>query len=315
MREITDYDAFNRPFTLVFTAYRAPLGSSLTFALGHAFLTALQRGAWHIGYSDVYGYPSFNRPDTGGVSLGVMRRFADIGRVQRIGFGQRIGFLGGVVTYERVVPAPQAVIISDTGLIADPSAPLGGPFAPYQNVRLNAVVGVRDLSFREARGFDGLAAVQNLATGVQFGALLGHGNDTFLSGDLYAGLGSSRSFAGLRFEGEARHDETANEWDSMVESGRMAWYLKPSDAHVVIISDESSGGWHVRIPFQLSLGAWPGGVRGYQNSRIVGAIRNVARGEDEQLAPRLQVTRHAGVGSGDIRRCWAGLAGATRRTA
>ena len=141
--EVIAYQALRRPHTLAFEAYRAPLGSTLRLAFGHAFFTDLQRGAWHVGYSNVNAYTSFIRPDTDAVSLGVVRRFADVGRVLRVGFGRRVGFVGGLLTYERVTPAAQAVIISDSGLIADTSAPLGGPFPRYENVRLNAVVGVR----------------------------------------------------------------------------------------------------------------------------------------------------------------------------
>ena len=292
--QVVSYQAFGRPYTFASVAYRAPLGSTLTLALGHAFLTALQRTAWHIGYSNVNAYTSFVRPDSGVISLGVVRRFADIGSVQRIGFGRHIGFLGGLLTYERVAPAAQAVVITDSGLVADTSAPIGGPFARYQNVRLNAVAGVRSLSFLEVRGFDALAAEQDVARGVQLGAVVGQGNDTFLSTDLYAGLGSPRSFAGLRVAGEARHNPGANRWDSMVASGRLAWYWKPADAHVVIASDEFSGGWRMRIPFQLSLGAEPGGVRGYRDSRVVGALRSVVRLEDRWFLG--QVTQYVGLG-------------------
>ena len=292
--QVVSYQAFGRPYTFASVAYRAPLGSTLTLALGHAFLTALQRTAWHISYSNVNAYTSFVRPDSGVISLGVVRRFADIGSVQRIGLGRHIGFLGGLLTYERVVPAAQAVVITDSGLIADTGAPIGGPFARYQNVRLNAVAGVRSLSFLEVRGFDALAAEQDVARGVQLGAVVGQGNDTFLSTDLYAGLGSARSFAGLRVTGEARHNPGANRWDSMVASGRLAWYWKPSDAHIVITSDEFSGGWRMRIPFQLSLGALPGGVRGYRDSRVVGALRSVVRLEDRWFLG--QVTRFVGLG-------------------
>jgi hypothetical protein len=305
--QAVDYQAFGRPYTLAFAAYRAPLGSTLALALGHAFLTDLQRTAWHVGYSNVNAYTSFIRPDTGVVSLGVVRRFADIGSVLRVGFGQRIGFIGGLLTYERVAPASEAVVITDSGLVADASGPIGGPFAGYENVRLNAVVGVRTLSFLEVRGFDALAAVQDVATGIQFGAVLGQGNDTFLSGDLYAGLGSTRSFTALRVEGEARHDPGANRWDSMVASGRVAWYVKPSDAHVIIASDEFSGGWRARIPFQLALGGAPAGVRGYENSRVVGAVRSVARLEERWSLG--QITRHVGLGLAsfaDAGLVWAG---------
>ncbi len=292
--QFTDFQAFGRPYTLGVVAYRAPLGSTLSLALGHEFLTDLQRSAWHVGYSNVNSYTPFVRPDTDIISLGVVRRFADIGSVLRVGFGRRIGFVGGLVTYERVIPAGQAVVISDSGLVPDTTAPLGGPFRPYQNVRVNAVVGLRDLSFLEVRGFDGLRSVQDVARGMQFGAIVGHGKDTFLSADLYAGTGSSRSFFGLRVEGEARHDPNTHRWDSMIGSGRLAWYVKPGDAFIIILDDEFSGGWRMRVPFQLSLGALPGGVRGYHNSRAAGAERNVVRVEGRWSLG--QLTQHVGLG-------------------
>ena len=292
--EVVDYQAFGRPYTLAFETYRAPLGSTLRLAFGHAFFTALQRSAWHIGYSNVNAYATFVRPDTDAVSLAVERRFADIGSVVRVGFGRRVGFIGGLVTYERVTPAAQAVVISNSGLVADTTAPIGGPFPRYENVRLNAVVGVRNLSFLEVRGFDGLRAVQDVARGVQFGIVAGRGNDTFLSADLYAGVGSRRLFVALRAEGEERHGPGAKRWDSMVASGRLAVYLKPSDNHIVIASGEFAGGWRMRIPFQLTLGAPPGGVRGYHASRVVGAVRRVARLEDRWSLGNLN--RHVALG-------------------
>jgi len=305
--EVIAYQIFDRPHTLAFEAYRAPLGSTLKLAFGHAFFTDLQRGAWHVGYSNVNAYTSFVRPDTEAVSLGVVRRFADVGRVLRVGFGRRVGFVGGLLTYERVTAAAQAVIISDSGLVADTSATLGGPFARYENVRVNAVVGVRSLSFLEVRGFDALAAVQDVARGVQFGVIAGRGNDTFLAADLYAGAGSRRSFAAVRVEAEARHGPGADGWGSMVASGRLAWYLKVSDAHIIIAGEEISGGWRMRLPFQLTLGALPGGVRGYRDSRVVGAVRSVARVEDRWSLGRLN--RHVGLGFAtfsDAGIVWAG---------
>ena len=58
---------------------------------------------------------------------------------------------------------------------------------------------------------------------------------------------------------------------------------------------------------QLTLGALPGGVRGYRNSRVVGAVRSVARVEERWSLG--QVTRHVGLGLAtfaDAGRLWAG---------
>jgi hypothetical protein len=311
----TASQAFGRPWTLTFTAERAPLGGALTLALGYPFLTDLQRTAWHAGGSDANRYVSFVRPESDALSLGVRRRFWDLGGVRRLGRGRRSAFLGVLFTEESVTPAARVVVVSDSGLVVDTSAALGGPVPAYRNVRLNAVIGVRALSFMAVRGFDALTAVQDVATGVQLGTLVARGtprfgasdDDVFISADLYAGLGSATSFAALRIEGEGRQNRRTNRWDSMVGSGRLAWYLKPAAAHVLIGSVEFAGGWRKRVPFQLRLGDRQGGVRGYPASRVAGAVRSVARIEQRWLIGGL--TKHVAVGLAtfaDAGRVWAG---------
>jgi hypothetical protein len=309
------YQAFGRPYTLTFAAERAPLGGKATLALAYPFLTDLQRIAWHVGGSNANRYLSFVRPEGDALSLGVRRRFWDVGGVRRIGGGRRSAFLGVLLTEESVTPASRIVVVSDSGLVADTSTALGGPIPAFRNVRLNAVVGVRALSFMAVRGFDALTAVQDVATGVQLGTLVGRGtprfagndDDLFISADLYAGLGSSTSFAALRFEGEGRQDRGTNRWDSMVGSGRLALYIKPSAAHVFISGVEFAGGWRKRVPFQLRLGDRQGGVRGYSASRAAGAVRSVVRIEERWLVGGL--TKHVAVGLAtfaDAGRVWAG---------
>lgn len=307
--------AFGRPYTLALVAERAPLGSTLTLALGHAFLTDLQRTAWHAGYGDVNRFASFVRPEGDDLSLDVGRQFWDIGGVRRIGIGRRRAFVGALLTHERVTPAERAVVISDTGLVADTSAALGDPIPAYRNTRINAVIGVRALSFMTVRGFDALTAVQDVATGVQLGTLVGRSlrrlgagdDDLFVAADFYAGLGSTTSFAALRVEGEARKPRDTGRWDSIVGGGRLAWYIKPAAAHVFIASATFGGGWRERVPFQLRLGDREGGVRGYHASRVAGAVRSVARVEERWTIGA--VTRHAVLGVAtfaDAGKVWAG---------
>jgi hypothetical protein len=311
------HQAFGRPYTLGVVADRAPLGGTVSVALSHAFITDLQRTAWHFGFDDLHRYTSFARPDSGALALGARRRFAAAGGVLRIGHRRPGAFVGGLLTHERVVPAARAVVVSDSGLVADSSAQLGGPFASVHNVRLNAVIGVRSIAFMAVRGFDALSAAQDVATGVQVGAVVGRGvswfgtgdDDVFLAGDLYAGVGSATSFAALRVEGEARHDRNSDRWDSVIGSGRLAWYFKPSAAQILIGSAEFSGGWRWRhrMPFQLMLGDRHAGVRGYGDSRVAGSVRTVGRLEARRVIGRL--TRHVLVGLAtfaDAGRVWAG---------
>jgi hypothetical protein len=300
--EGTAYQVFGEPYRLSVAAERAPLGSRVSVALGLPFFTDLQRAAWHVGFSDVNRYLHFVPPEGEAISLGVERRFWDAGGVRRLGLGRYVAFAGALLTAESVTPAGVAVVVSDSGLVADTTDALGLPASAYRNLRGNAVVGVRALSFMTARGFDALTGAQDVATGVQLGTVVGrgtsrfgnHDDDLFVAADLYAGWGSVSSFAAFRIEGEARRDSGGDHWDSLVGSGRLAWYLKPADAHVVIGSVEFSGAWRQRVPFQLMLGDHDGGVRGYAGSRSAGARRTVVRLEERWAMGRL--TRHGSFG-------------------
>jgi len=300
--QLVAYQAFGRPYTLELVADRTPLGSTVSFALGHPFITDLQRSAWHVGFRDLHDYTLFLRPDGQAIALGARRRFADVGAVVRIGVRRRSAFLGALVTEERMTVAAQPVIVSDSGLVADTSMPIAGPFASVHNVRLNAVVGLRSIAFLTVRGFDALTGVQDVARGVLFGAVAGRSvpwfgagdNDLFFAVDFYAGLGSASSFAGLRVEGETRRDQNTDRWSSMIGSGRLAWYFKPSAASVLISSGEFAGGRLARFPFQLRLGDREGGVRGYAASRVAGGVRTVAHLEARQSIG--QLSRHLALG-------------------
>src|SRR5256714_5828040 len=208
--QLVAQQVFDRPYTLALVADRTPLGSTVSAALGHVFITDLQRSAWHVGFRDVHDYTSFLRPDGQSIALSARRRFADYGGVVRIGLAGRSAFVGGLVTHELVTPAAQAVIVSDSGFVADTSTPLTGPFALARNMRLNAVVGVRSVAFRTVRGFDALAGAQDVATGIQFGAIGGRRGpgvraaryDLFSSPQFFARAGSPPSFSAPRGGGE-----------------------------------------------------------------------------------------------------------------
>ncbi len=282
------HQVIGQPYMLAATIKRSPLGGELAFALGHAFLTDLQRAAWHVGIGNVDRYETFVVPEGDALSLDVRRKFADIGGVRRLGVGRHIAFLGALLTHEDVVSGNGFVVISDSGLVPKGRVTLTDSGVSYRNSRVNGVAGVRALSFMPVQGFDALSAVQDVATGVQFGALAGGtipgsgttDDDFFVSTDLYAGVGSATSFSAVRIETEARNDRRTDAWNSFVGSGRLAWYLKPAAAHVMIASAEFAGAWRERVPFQLALGDQQGGVRGYVASRDAGAVRGVARVEE-----------------------------------
>jgi hypothetical protein len=307
--------AFGGPVRVETAAERTPLGGGFTVTAGHAFLTDLQRVAWHVGYGAERGYASVTRPDGDALSLGLRRRLWDAGGVRRVGVGRFRAFVGGLVTGEHVGSARAAVVVTDTGLVADTGATLRDRYAAFGNVRLNAVLGVRALAFMPVRGFDALAAVQDVATGVQLGTLVGWGvprlgasdSHRFLSADLYAGGGSATSFVAVRVAGEARQPLSTHRWDAVAGSARLAWYVKPAATSVIVAGAELSGGTRTRIPLQLALGARDGGVRGYAASRAVGAVRAVARLEERWTLARPRGRAALGIaGFVDAGKVWAG---------
>ncbi|MFW6199921.1 MAG: hypothetical protein ACOC8K_05060 [Gemmatimonadota bacterium] len=306
---------FGRPYRGQARAERATLGSELRVELGHPFFTDLQRTGWHMGFGDERRFTSHLRPVGEEISLEVRRRFWDVGIVRRIGVGRYSAFAGGLLTRESVIPGSRPVIVSDSGLVAVEDAALGGPFPAYRNLRVNGVLGVRALSFMPVRGFDAVEAVQDVAVGAQLGVLLGRGipefgddeKDWFISTNLYGGLGSPRSFAAVRIEGEARRDAESSRWESMVVSGRLAWYLEPAPSRIVIGSLELGGAWRQRLPVQLALGDRGGGVRGYADSRVAGAVRSVARLEGRWTLDGFGERAAVGIaGFADAGRVWAG---------
>ncbi|HEX6965698.1 MAG TPA: BamA/TamA family outer membrane protein [Gemmatimonadaceae bacterium] len=310
-----DYHTFGRPYRFSVSGQRDPHSTSFSTALGHEFLTNLQRSAWHLGYSDVTDYVSFRRPAGDNLSLNMDRQLWDVGGVGRIGLAGKRAFAGLLLTHEHAQPAHDGVILSDSGLVADTNAALHDRFTGYESLRLSGVIGARLLSFMPVHGFDALTAEQDMAKGAQLGMILGRGltyfgssdRDNFASADLYAGVGTPASFLGLRVQGEGREDRTTKQWNGIVASGRLAWYLRPSMRQTIIASGEFSGAWRSLLPFQLALGDAEGGVRGYGDAHLAGGQRAVARLEDRWVLGHL--TQWAGIGAAafvDAGKVWAG---------
>jgi hypothetical protein len=133
--------------------------------------------------------------------------------------------------------------------------------------------------------------------------------DYFMSTDIYYGRGSPNSFGGIEFMGERRRDLDTHTSDGVLASGRAAWYSHPGRKHTSIIDFEFSGGWHQRVPFQLTFADRDGGMPGYGSSSLGGAQRAVMRMEDRyRLGHIRQLAALAGAVWVDAGRLWAGEA-------
>ncbi|MFL5575256.1 MAG: hypothetical protein ACJ79S_04740 [Gemmatimonadaceae bacterium] len=315
---VTDFQFAGRPYVLNLDARRQPLGGEVLSSIAHPYLTDLQRIAWRGFYGDGRDYVRFVRPDSvapGDPSISVHREYWDVGALVRIGRPGRLSLFGLSLSRERESSDQAPFVVTDSGIVPDTAAELAGRYASFRAARLNALWGIRDIRFMTVRGFDALTAPQDVRRGFQLGTILGRSipalgtdqDDIFVGGDLFAGGGSPRSYVGLEATGEGRQDLASTRWDGILTSGRLAWYFRLTPRHTLTTSSQFTGGWRQRVPFQLTLGDYEGGVRGYRGSRYAGAQRLLGTIEDRWYVGRFRQAADLGVaGFVEGGRIWAG---------
>ena len=306
-----DYHTFGQPYLFDTQLERSPLGEITTAALSKPLYSQIQRLAWSASVARVDRYQRFLRGgNVDPLSLDVERRGWETDVVYRIG-GRSFGLFAGMLAGgDRVIPANEAVIITNDGFVADSDSTLGARYQGRTRTLVSALLGARALRFFKAEGFDALEGAQDVARGIQIGGLLGHGvggssDDWFTGGQMYAGGGTPRSFVGMQMSLET--GRTNGDWSNMIAEGRLAWYSRPSKRRTRIASFEYSGAWSTTVPFQLLLGTDHAGLRGYEDSRTAGGRRAVARLEERLIFPGFK--KYMGFGGAafvDAGKMWAG---------
>jgi hypothetical protein len=290
------YGAFGHPLTLAVGGEIDPQGDAIRFEFAKPFLTEQQSNGFHLGANELNNYFDLRRPTGDDVFLNVRRSSYDVGlgsRIARLGNSGAIGVLGALILGEDVHTASEAVFITDSGFVAAPGLPeVDNRYSAFSVVRAGIFGGVRALQFTPVRGFDALTAEQDLGRGVQFGMFVGpsiweaqHSGDYFLSGSFYSGIGNPASFLEMRIAAEGRADRQNQRWDGVVTYGKLAWYVKPSDAETRLATLEVSGIQHLELPVQLSFADHEGGLLGFPNALTVGGQRAVLRLEERQVMP------------------------------
>jgi hypothetical protein len=295
--DFVKYGAFGRPFTLAVGGELDPQGDALRFEFSKPFLTEQQPNGFHVGANELNNYYDLKRPIDDDVFLNVRRSSYDVGvgsRVGQIGHTGAVGVLGALLVGEDVHSASEAVLMTDSGLVAAPGLPeVDNRYQTFSVVRIGVYGGIRSLRFTTVRGFDAVTAAQDMGNGMQVGLFVGpsiwesqHTSDYFLSGDFYSGIGNPSSFLEMRIAGEGRADRQNQRWDGVVGYGKFIWYVKPSDGETRLASLEVSGIQHLELPVQLSFGDHEGGLWGFPSSQTVGGQRAVLRVEERRVVPR-----------------------------
>ncbi|HEY0969951.1 MAG TPA: BamA/TamA family outer membrane protein [Gemmatimonadales bacterium] len=314
---VVDYQLMGRPYQLELEGRREQIGGHWRGALTHPYFTDLQRVAWRASGGSGRDFFELRQPwGREEVALATRSSYADVGGLVRVGVPGRLSLFGLGLTTERAEVDPVAMLLLDSGaVIAPDSLRPGLAYTPIHSTRLNAMWGVRNVSFLPVEGFDALSAVQDMRVGFQAGAMFGRSlamlgsrdDDIFVAADLYAGMGTERTFVTVEAQGEGRQDYDNDRWDSVLGSARVAWYFHAAPRQTLQTSVEWSGGWRTRTPFQLLLGDDDGGVRGYGNSRIAGARRTVARVESRWTLGQFRESAEYGLAVfTDAGRTWAG---------
>ena len=206
------------------------------------------------------------------------------------------------------------LLLPDNGVLRDiGQSPRVYP--AHKIARANILWGVRDIQFVRREGLDALNATQDVPIGFQLGTQFGRSlamlgareDDIFMAGDLYIGATSGIATLRVQAQGEGRRGSGVSQWDGVLTTGRITHYLKFSPWHLNQATVEWSGGYRQRTPFQLLIGVPDGGVRGYEESRLAGGQRIVARIEERFRLGKVSDLADAGVAVfADAGRMWAG---------
>lgn len=310
-----NYQLFDRPYQMAVEGARRDHGADAMFAVTSPFLSDVQRSAWRFSSGASEVLIPFRSPGEARRSIGLRRLHIDLGGMLRRGEAGRFILAGASFSTERSVPSTGGVLVTDTGLVRDPSGALDDRFTTQRSTRLNLLFGASHVNFLRVTGFDALSGSQDVQRGIQAGVTIGRSlpmasspqDELFGAFHLYGGVGAARSFAAAELFGEGRRAPGAEKWDALLVSGRLAWYLRPHSRHTLTASAEYGAGWRQRVPFQLALGDRRGGVRGYERAELGGASRLVTRLEERWRVGNIRGSGDAGIALFvDAGRVWAG---------
>ena len=313
--EIVDYQFLGRPYHLRLDGARNELGGNWGAELSHPFLTDLQRISWRSTMGSREDYRFFENRGLPRPAVQLQRSYGDVGGVVRVGPPGRFALVGMSGSFEDEMPEAFPTLVGLGTTARDTTQLLVDRYARRRVTRINALAGLRNVSFLRVTGFESLDGAQDMRRGFEIATVLGRGlqvlggteSDLFGSVNLYAGGGTPTTFIAGEGTVEGRRGEGSDKWDGILGSSRIAAYFQPNPRQTVISSLELSGGWDQRIPFQLTFRDRDGGPRGYRDSYLAGGRRAVLRLEDRVFAGHFR--QFASIGFApfvDVGKLWAG---------
>jgi hypothetical protein len=155
----------------------------------------------------------------------------------------------------------------------------------FRTGRVGVLGGVRRVTFRKMSGLDALIASQDVMNGAMLGVYVAKGmsqmgeSDVLISSAMYLGTSTRNSRLASVALAEVRRDQGRQEWNSAIGSARTGFYWGEAPGMLFVMDNEMSVGRNSRLPFQLTFRNPEGGLIGYRNSGLAGAVRSVTRTE------------------------------------
>ena len=311
---LRQYGLFDEPIVAELNTQRDVLGGQFNASVSRPFLSDLEHIAWYAGGTHENAYRGFVRESGPSLALPVKRDVWSVGGVARFGWRGAGLMIGPVATYENARPGDAGVIRSDSGLVPADTDVFASRYTPYKTFRAGVGAGFRWLDYMRVTGFDALLGEQDVARGVQLSATFERGLGAFsatdksslLSMDVYSGVGTPTSFVGLSMRAEELPAGGADSWSAAALSGRLAWYVRPSERRTFEASAEFAGGWRERLPLQLSLGDPASGIRGYNGAAIAGGRRALLRLEERRVSYQTKFIQWGTALFTDVGKTWSG---------
>jgi hypothetical protein len=277
---------------------RTPVGYLLSQSVSYPFVG--QVGRWSFRQAirnDDHYFEFFTPGDEGLVALWQpeSRRSFELGGAYRWGTrGFNRTLIGAALTGEEI-SYPGDLRFADGAEDEDMVPPQPLSFNAVGGLRMMFMTGQRNIYFVRRRALDTVDGTEDVRLGVETEVALGPtlrglSGDSDIALDLgffAAGEVASVFLSGMQVVIEARraydNEPGESEWRDVY--GQMdAWsYWRPSpDSRQTLVAGVSAtGGWHNRVPFQLTLGG-ESGLRGYADHvdpgarRVVGSIEHRA---------------------------------------
>ena len=304
----SDFQFLGRPYQLDVQGDWGQRTSAWLVDASHGYLTDLQQIAWEAGIGRAgEEFSVLHRGDNiNDLAISYRHFSADAGGVVKLGNLRTPILLGAIATYVHRQPQGSFAVGRND---VRPDTALANQYPTISRARVTSVAAWRNLNFVTARGFEALAATQDVPTGFQIFGQLGRGMPS-LGGasDVYmlAGAGSAKTYAGLHLITEGRHENGQQRWNGVVSSGRLSIYWKPNDPNVMRSWVETACGWRVQTPFQLALSTQSQRLIGYHGS-LFGARRLAGGVEVRHVFPHATTRGDVGIGAFvHAARLWAG---------